>query len=187
MHNHDCAGALARQGLITRPRRIFSSSSTFAFTTLIPGLISCRSIKSTRGFPAAHRIDGLTVERRRRRAGNCGIELARAHSRSSAGPVPPRDPHFVALGKAYLPELGAAYAAAWEEGAKQLEAGGGISTAVDAVAKSWSSGRTQLYDHVLTPEFAKIVAESIKDTDVSADERAAMAAAWRGLALGLAK
>jgi hypothetical protein len=102
-------------------------------------------------------------------------------------PVTPRDARFVTLGKAYLPKLGKAYAAAWEDGAKQLEAGGGISAAIDAVAKSWSANRTQLYDHVLTPEFSKIVVESAKDSDVTPLERSAMAAAWRGLAVGLAK
>jgi hypothetical protein len=102
-------------------------------------------------------------------------------------PVPPRDVHFVALGKTYLPKLGLAYAAAWEAGAKQLDGGGGISAALDAVAKSWSSSRAELYDHVLTPEFSKIVAESVKDADVTPAERSAMAAAWRGLALGLEK
>ena len=89
--------------------------------------------------------------------------------------------------RAYLPQLGQAYAAAWEEGAKQLEAGRDISAAIDAVAKSWSANRTQLYDHVLTPEFSKIVVESVKDSDVTPAERSAMVAAWRGLAVGLAK
>jgi hypothetical protein len=106
---------------------------------------------------------------------------------SAPGPVPPRDARFVALGKAYLPRLGLAYAGAWEEGAKQLEAGGDISAAIDAVAKSWSANRTQLYDHLLTPEFSKIVVESVKDADVTTAERSAMVAAWRGLAVGLAK
>jgi hypothetical protein len=110
-----------------------------------------------------------------------------AHRNPAPGPAPPRDARFVSLGKAYLPRLGRAYAAAWEDGAKQLEAGGGISAAIDAVAKSWSANRTQLYDHVLTPEFSKIVVESAKDTDVTPLERSAMAAAWRGLAVGLAK
>ena len=90
-------------------------------------------------------------------------------------------------GKAYLPQLGKAYAAAWEEGAKQLEAGQSITAALEAVSKTWSANRTQLYDHVFTPEFSRIVAESVKDADVTPAERAALAAAWRGLSLGLAK
>jgi hypothetical protein len=103
------------------------------------------------------------------------------------GPLPPRDVRFVALGKAYLPQLGLAYAAAWEDGVKQLEAGKDISAAIDAVAKSWSANRAQLYDHLLTPEFSKIVVESVKDSDVTPAERSAMVAAWRGLAVGLGK
>jgi hypothetical protein len=102
-------------------------------------------------------------------------------------PGPPHDPRFVVIGKDYLPQLGKAYAAAWDEGASQLEAGKGITAALDAVSATWSSNRTQLYDHVFTPEFSRIVAESVKDTDVTQAERAALAAAWRGIALGLGK
>ena len=102
-------------------------------------------------------------------------------------PGPPHDQRFVTLGKAYLPQLGQAYSAAWEEGAKQLEAGKGVSLALDAVSKAWSANRTQLYDHVLTPEFSRIVAENVNDTDVTPTERAALAAAWRGLAFGMGK
>jgi hypothetical protein len=40
---------------------------------------------------------------------------------------------------------------------------------------------------VFTPEFSRIVAESTKDSDVTPAERAALAAAWRGLSLGLGK
>lgn len=102
-------------------------------------------------------------------------------------PGPPHDPRFVTLGKAYLPQLGKAYAEAWDEGAKELDAGKSITAALDAVSKKWSSNRTDLYDHVFTPEFSRIVAQSVKDSDVTPAERAALAAAWRGLSLGLAK
>jgi hypothetical protein len=102
-------------------------------------------------------------------------------------PEQPQNPRFAAIGKAYLPQLGKAYAAAWEEGAKQLETGGGISAALDAVSKTWSANRTRLYDQMLTPEFSKIVAESVKDADLTPVERSAMAAAWRGLSSGLGK
>ena len=42
-----------------------------------------------------------------------------------------------------------------------------------------------LFDQVITPQFAKIVSESVKDSEVTQAERAALAAAWRGLASGL--
>jgi hypothetical protein len=102
-------------------------------------------------------------------------------------PGSPHNAQFVAIGRAYLPRLGKSYAGAWEEGAKQLEAGAGISASLDAVSKAWSANRTKLYDQILTPEFSRIVAESVKDTDLTPAERSAMAAAWRGLSLGLAK
>jgi hypothetical protein len=100
---------------------------------------------------------------------------------------PPRDPHFVALGRAYLPRLGEAYGAAWEDGAKALDAGQPISAALDVVAKAWTANRTTLYDKAVTPELAKILPESVQDADVTPAERGAMAAAWRGLARGLGK
>ncbi len=102
-------------------------------------------------------------------------------------PAPPQDPRFARLGRAYLPGLGKAYAAAWEEGAKGLEAGQALSAALAAVGKSWDASRTQLFDRVLTPEFAKIIPESRQDADITPQQRAAMAAAWRGLASGLGK
>jgi hypothetical protein len=110
---------------------------------------------------------------------------------TSAGPTgnpqPSHDRRFVSLGRAYLPRLGKAYAAAWDQGAKALDSGQGISAALDTVAQSWTANRTEIYDKLLTPELAKIVSESVKDSDITPTERAAMAAAWRGLALGLSK
>ena len=102
-------------------------------------------------------------------------------------PQPPHDRRYVSLGRAYLPQLGKAYAAAWDQGAKALDSGQGISAALDTVAQTWTANRTEIYDKLLTPELAKIVPESVKDSDVTPAERAAMAAAWRGFALGLKK
>jgi hypothetical protein len=111
--------------------------------------------------------------------------------RSAEGPTgTPQSAHdrrFVSLARAYLPRLGKAYAAAWEQGAKALDSGQGISAALDTVAQTWTANRTEIYDKLLTPELAKIVPESVKDSDITPTERAAMAAAWRGLALGLSK
>jgi hypothetical protein len=100
-------------------------------------------------------------------------------------PAPPHDAHFVRLGRAYLPGLGKAYAAAWEEGAKGLEAGQPVSAALAAVGNAWAANRTQLFDRMVTPEFAKVIPQSQKDADITLQQRAAMAAAWRGFALGL--
>src|SRR5262249_5445259 len=100
---------------------------------------------------------------------------------------PPVDPRFAVLGRAYLPRLGEAYAAAWEDGAKALDAGHPISAALDVVATAWTATRMTLYDKTMTPELAKILPESVQDADVTPVERSAMAAAWRGLARGLGK
>jgi hypothetical protein len=98
-----------------------------------------------------------------------------------------RDRHFVALGRAYVQDLGQACAGAWNDGASALDSGQPVSAALDRVGKNWTSSRTALFDKLVAPEFAKIVPESIKDSDVTPTERAALAAAWRGFAAGLAK
>jgi hypothetical protein len=100
--------------------------------------------------------------------------------------VPAADAHFVDVGKAYEPQLAKTYAAAWNAGADKLDAGFGPAEALDVVAKTWASGRTAIFDANITPELAKIVPESIDDADVTPAERTALAAAFRGLAKGLA-
>ena len=132
-------------------------------------------------------LDRRTFERVGRGCGDVRICSAGSASKPVANPDHSHNAEFVALGRAYLPQLGKAYAAAWEEGAKQLEAGGGIAASLDAVSQTWLSNRTQLYDRVLTPEFAKILPESVEDAEVTPQERSAMAAAWRGLSLGLGR
>ena len=108
------------------------------------------------------------------------------HLHGSDGPPgPPRDPRFVSIGRAYLPELGKAYAAAWEEGARGLESGQPVSAAITDVGRAWETNRARLFDRMATPAFAGIVPESQKDAEVTAQQRGAMAAAWRGLAAGL--
>lgn len=113
--------------------------------------------------------------------------IATSLDRPAGPPQPAYDPKLVPVGRAYLPGLGKAYAAAWEEGAKALDAGQPLSAAVATVGKSWDASRSQLFDRLATPEFARIVPESQKDADVTPAQRAAMAAAWRGFALGLSR
>ena len=108
-------------------------------------------------------------------------------ARLPPSPQPPHDPHFVHIGQAYIAALGKTYASAWDEGAMGLDTGQNVSTALEAVAKAWSTNRTQLFDQMVTPEFGKLIPETAKDADVTPQERAAMAAAWRGFALGLRK
>src|SRR4051794_15454140 len=68
-----------------------------------------------------------------------------------------RDIRFTRLGRAYLPELGRVYAAAWYEGARRLEDGQSMASAIGAVGKAWDAGRIRLFDRLVTPEFDAIV------------------------------
>ena len=133
----------------------------------------------------SHAPDRRAVEPAGRGGGDRRLRLAWASPPARLRPRTTRT--LCEVGRAYLPGLGKAYAAAWEEGAKSLEAGQPLSAAIAAVGKAWDANRTQLFDQLATPEFAKIVPESQKDADVTPQQRAAMAAAWRGLALGLGK
>ncbi len=117
--------------------------------------------------------------------GAVAIGVAEWHARPAGPPAPPHDPRFEKLGHEYLPGLGKAYAAAWEEGARSLDAGQPLSASLAAVSKAWEANRISLFDKSVAPELARIVPESQKDADVTPAQRAAMAAAWRGLALGL--
>ncbi len=129
----------------------------------------------------------LTVALSSLLGGAVAIGVSARLGRPAGPPAPAIDANFVHLGRAYLPGLGTAYAAAWEEGAKALDAGQPLSAAIAAVGKAWDANRTQLFDRMATPEFAKIVPESQKDADVTPQQRAAMAAAWRGFASGLGR
>jgi len=118
-----------------------------------------------------------------------GVAVDRENRRGVVGDVVPPGPTidagFVAIGKAYVPRLGAAYAEAWTKGAEQLDAGSSPPAALAVVASTWQIARTDLFNEVVQPELAKIVPESTLDADVTAAERAALAAAMRGLARGL--
>lgn len=135
--------------------------------------------------PSPHTL--LTVGLSSLLGGAVALGVSARLGEHSGPPGPPQDPRFVPIGRAYLPELGKAYAAAWQEGAKDLDAGEPISAAVAAVGKAWDASRSQLFDRMATPEFAKIIPESQKDAEVTPQQRAAMAAAWRGFAAGLGK
>lgn len=95
------------------------------------------------------------------------------------------DRRFVAIGKAHVARLGHEYADAWDDGAKLLDAGQPVATAIEAVARSWEANRVAGFDGVITPEFSKVLPQSKPEKDVTAAERAALARAWRGFSRGL--
>ena len=104
---------------------------------------------------------------------------------SSPAPIPAVDSRFITVGRAYLPELGRAYATAWNEGAKALESGQPVAAALKCVSQSWDSGRVQLFDRLIAPELFRIVADGQPESQVTTSSRQALARAWRGLASGL--
>jgi hypothetical protein len=105
--------------------------------------------------------------------------------RSDRAPAVSLEGRFMILGQSYLPELGRAYAAAWNEGAGCLEAGQSLAASLQRVGKSWDAGRIQLFDRLITPELSKIVPEGQSGAQALCTQRLAMARAWRALAIGL--
>jgi hypothetical protein len=97
------------------------------------------------------------------------------------------DARFTSLGHKYLPQLGQAYAKAWNEGAKSLEAGQPMVEALQTVSQVWNENRVHLFDQVIGPELTKIVPEGRPDPEISLADRLALARAWRGIAAGLTK
>ena len=106
-------------------------------------------------------------------------------------PAPPAavnpgvDARFVTIGRAYLPGLAKALADSYESG-EILDAGGTIENSIDVIASSWATNRTNLYNATVTPRLSEIVPPGTAPTDVTAAQRAAIAAAYRGFGKGLA-
>jgi hypothetical protein len=105
--------------------------------------------------------------------------------RRDSSPADSLEGRFILLGQSYLPELGHAYAAAWNEGASCLEAGSSLASSLQRVSRSWEAGRIQLFDRLITPELAKIVPEGQTGPQAGYTQRLAMARAWRAMASGL--
>ncbi len=115
-----------------------------------------------------------------------GVRAALDASDAGGAPVVPTvDARFVALGKAYLPQLGKVYASAWAEGAGALESGQPLDEALKSVGAAWDAGRTSLFDRLITPEFVKILPEGQEQSAVTPAQRSELSRAWRGFAAGL--
>lgn len=94
------------------------------------------------------------------------------------------DPRFVPVGKAYIKDLGVAWGASLEDGAKILDAGQPIGMADDAVAKAWEANRKSAFNAHVTPELSKVVEQGKDEKSVTPADRSALAKAYRGLAKG---
>jgi hypothetical protein len=110
-------------------------------------------------------------------------DLNRRLAHGDSGPA--IDSRFVSLGRTYLPELGQAYAAAWDRGAKALDSGQSIDEALKCVGQSWDGARIELFDRLISPELSRIIPDGQPESQVTAAGRQALASAWRGLASGL--
>ena len=71
------------------------------------------------------------------------------------------------------------------KGPSALESGQSVPAALTTVRTLWDAGRVQLFDRMITPEFARIVAEDRAPSQYTFAERMALAKAWRGFAAGL--
>lgn len=120
-----------------------------------------------------------------------GLEYHVGPRMTAAAPTPPpasssTDP-IAATGHTYGTNLLKVYAAAWQDGARKLDGGATVEAGLATVAKSWTTGRGDLYDGALTPVFKTIVPEGTADGDVTPAQLKIMAAAFRSIAAGLSE
>ncbi len=94
---------------------------------------------------------------------------------------------LIRLGKTYTVNLGKVYASAWEAGAKALDSGKPVSSALDTIRESWDRDRTQLFNRFVAIEFDKIVPQGKPEAELTAEDRANLSKAWRSFASGLRK
>ena len=90
-------------------------------------------------------------------------------------------------GRAYPHQLGVAYAAAWEDGAKMLDAGQPVEKALGQAKTTWDKGRTEAFTSTVSPLFARILPEGTPEKDITAEDRQRLARAWLEFARGLGK
>jgi hypothetical protein len=99
-------------------------------------------------------------------------------------PVADYDPAFVPIGRQLAAKFGADYASAVEDGCKLLDSGQTRTMANETIAKAFSTNRQASFDAVATNALAGLVPASKTDKDITADDRAKIARAYRGLAKG---
>ena len=90
-------------------------------------------------------------------------------------------------GRAYPHQLGVAYAAAWEDGARMLDAGQPIEKALGQVKTTWDKGRTEAFTSTVSPLFSRVLPEGTPEKDITAEDRQRLARAWLEFARGLGK
>ncbi len=102
-------------------------------------------------------------------------------------PATPRDDdsRFIAVGRSYRVALADDYGRAWDDGAKLLEAGQPVKTALEQVKTSFEANRLATFRQAIKPELAKIIPDGKPEQDITKAERGAYARAFRGLARGL--
>ena len=98
-----------------------------------------------------------------------------------------RPSELESIGRAYPQLMGQSYAWAWEDGAKLLDAGQPVATALGVVHSSWEANRLKAFAENVAPKFAAIVPEGEDESKITIEQRRALAAAWREFAKGLGK
>lgn len=118
-------------------------------------------------------------------AGVLGWEVYKGRTPSpTPTPVADYDPAFVPIGKRLAAQFGGDYASAVEDGCKLLDSGQTRSMANETIAKAFSANRQSSFDSIATSALSGLVPASKSDKDLTSDDRAKIARAYRGLAKG---
>jgi hypothetical protein len=113
-----------------------------------------------------------------------GYKLALFYSPSRGVPVASTD-RIIAGGQTYRRMLGKAYGDAWTKGADSLDHGVALGEVMKEIGAEWQAGRDKAYAETITPVLNSVVPEGTPDRDITATQRAQLAAGFRKFATGL--
>lgn len=109
-----------------------------------------------------------------------------AGRREPTGPVAPYDRALVPIGRAYAGIVLSTYATAWNQAADGIATGKPVADSLAALKTAWEAERAKQYQATVSPSFWAIVPENAAEASITPAQRAALAAAFRGFAKGVA-
>jgi hypothetical protein len=113
-----------------------------------------------------------------------GYKVALFYSPSRGQPIASTD-RIIAGGQKYRRMLGKAYGDAWNKGADSLDHGVALGEVMKEIGAEWQAGRDKAYAETITPVLNSVVPEGTPDKDITATQRAQLAAGMRKFATGL--
>jgi hypothetical protein len=109
--------------------------------------------------------------------------MAAAPPAPASPPAPAAAVDAAALGKAYVPILGATYGEAWQAAGNTVADGGTIADAQKVVQETWRDARERAFAARITPAFARVLPEGAEPA--TPEKRAEVARMFHDFGAGL--